>query len=104
MSRKYAIGDRVTIRTATTLFHTRTQAFMRGKTGTVVEYRPSWVIPEDEAWGRDSRDRGGREEPFYVVRFRQQDLWPGYTGHAIDSLQTEVSERWMLPAGTDEKE
>jgi hypothetical protein len=104
MSRKYAIGDRVTIRQATTLFHTRTQAFMRGKTGTVVEFRPDWVIPEDEAWGRDDAARGGREEPFYVVRFRQQDLWPNYTGHAIDTLQTEVSERWMLPAKAEGQE
>jgi len=104
MKRKYAIGDRVMIRSATSLFHTRTQAFMRGKTGTVVEYRPNWVIPEDEAWGRDDPERGGREEPFYVVRFRQRDLWPNYTGRAIDTLQTEVSERWMTAAETDRKE
>ena len=57
---KFAIGDRVTVRDGTTLFHTRTQAFTRGKTGTVVEFRPEWVIPEDEAWGRDDAERGGR--------------------------------------------
>jgi len=34
---KYAIGDRVTVKDGTTLFHTRTQAFTRGRTGIVVE-------------------------------------------------------------------
>lgn len=96
--RRFGIGDRVTVRDATTLFHTRTQAFTRGKTGTVVEFRPDWVIPEDEAWGREDAERGGRFEPFYVVRFRQKDLWPNYTGFDVDTLETEVSERWLVPA------
>ncbi|WP_319452342.1 MULTISPECIES: SH3-like domain-containing protein [unclassified Mycobacterium] len=96
--RKFAIGDRVTVRNATSLFHTRTQAFTRGKTGTIVEFRPDWVIPEDEAWGRDDAEQGGRFEPFYVVRFRQQDLWDNYTGFGVDTLETEVSERWLEPA------
>jgi thiocyanate hydrolase subunit alpha len=98
MSRKFAIGDRVTVRQATSMFHTRTQAFTRGRTGTVVEFRPDWVIPEDEAWGRDDPERGGRVEPFYVVRFRQQDLWPNYTGFDNDTLETEVCERWLMAA------
>ena len=95
--RRFSIGDRVTVRDATSLFHTRTQAFTRGKTGVVVEDRPAWVIPEDEAWGRDTPDTG-RVESFYVVRFRQKDLWPDYTGADGDTLETEVSERWLEPA------
>ncbi|MET7772738.1 SH3-like domain-containing protein [Nocardia sp. NPDC005366] len=97
MTRKYEIGDRVTVRDATSMFHTRTQAYTRGRTGVVVEYRPEWVIPEDEAWGRED----GRFEPFYVVRFRQRDLWPTYTGFDVDTLETEVSERWLTPAEED---
>jgi hypothetical protein len=38
------------------------------------------VIPEDEAWGRDTPERGGREEPFYVVRFRQKTCGPTTPG------------------------
>ncbi len=91
---KFEIGDRVTIRDATTMFHTRTQAYTRGRTGVVVEHRPEWVIPEDEAWGRDN----GRREPFYVVRFNQRDLWPEYTGSDRDTLETEFSERWLMLA------
>lgn len=93
----FEIGDRVTVRDATSLFHTRTQAFTRGRTGVIVEHRPDWVIPEDEAWGRDK----GRAEPFYVVRFNQRDLWPDYTGLDSDTLQTEVAERWLMPAEGD---
>jgi hypothetical protein len=93
----FEIGDRVTVRDATSLFHTRTQAFTRGRTGVVVEKRPDWVIPEDEAWGRGD----GRTEPFYVVRFRQRDLWPNYTGGDRDTLETECSERWLRPAEGD---
>jgi hypothetical protein len=88
---KFEIGNRVTVRQATSLFHTRTQAFTRGHTGVVVEYRPEWVIPEDEAWGRED----GRKEPFYVVRFRQDELWADYTGFEKDTLETEFSERWL---------
>ncbi len=94
MTRKFQLGERVRVGDATTLFHTRTQMFTRGHTGVVVENRPEWVIPEDEAWGRED----GRMEPFYVVRFRQRDLWPDYTGLDIDTLETEMSERWLTPA------
>jgi len=97
VTRKFQLGERVRVRDATTLFHTRTQVFTRGHSGVVVENRPEWVIPEDEAWGRED----GRMEPFYVVRFRQRDLWPDYTGLDIDTLETEVSERWLMAAGEE---
>jgi hypothetical protein len=32
------------------------------------------------------------------VRFRQRDLWPGYTGLDRDTLETEVAEGWLVPA------
>ncbi|MCW5252932.1 SH3-like domain-containing protein [Streptomyces sp. SHP 1-2] len=97
--RRFDIGDRVTVRDATSMFHTRTQVFTRGRTGVVVEMRPEWVIPEDEAWDRMET---GRVEPFYVVQFDQKDLWPDYTGFDGDTLQTEVCERWLEPAGKEQ--
>jgi thiocyanate hydrolase subunit alpha len=95
---KFEIGDEVTIRDETTLFHTRTQKYTRGHTGVVTEHRPEWVIPEDEAWDRLET---GRREPFYVVRFKQKDLWQDYTGFENDTLESEFSERWLLPAGKE---
>src|SRR4051812_22147146 len=51
--RRFEVGDRVSVREATTLFHHRTQAYIRGHVGVVVEQRPEWLIPEDEAWQRE---------------------------------------------------
>jgi hypothetical protein len=93
---RFQIGDQVTVREATTLFYTRTQGYTRGHTGTIVDTRPEWIIPEDEAF--DIIDNG-RHEPFYVVRFQQKDLWPHYTGFDADTLESEFSERWLEPAG-----
>lgn len=92
---KYKIGDTVKIRDSTTLFHTRTQRYTRGRIGVVVENRPEWVVPEDEAFGKVE---DGRYVPFYVVRFKQTDLWPRYSGSAKDTLETECSEMWLEPA------
>ena len=61
------------------------------------------MIPEDEAWGREAAENGGRLEPFYVVRFRQKDLWANYTGFDVDTLETEVSELWLEPAREEKK-
>ncbi|MEV7008295.1 SH3-like domain-containing protein [Streptosporangium sp. NPDC051022] len=91
---KFNIGDRVVIKNETTLFHTRTQQYTRGHEGVVVDHRPEWVIPEDEAWDRLET---GRKEPFYVVRFKQTELWPDYTGFSQDTLESEFSERWLQP-------
>ncbi|MFI6458348.1 SH3-like domain-containing protein [Streptosporangium amethystogenes] len=93
--RKFNIGDRVSVVDKTTLFHHRTQKFTRGQSGVVTDLRPEWVIPEDEAFDPAGN---GRKEPFYVVRFKQDDLWPDYTGHHIDTLETEFSESWLEPA------
>ncbi|WP_433213681.1 SH3-like domain-containing protein [Microtetraspora malaysiensis] len=95
---RYKIGDRVTVRDATTLFHTRTQGYTRGSTGTIVETRPEWIVPEDEAFGILEN---GRHEPFYVVRFNQKELWPDYTGFDVDTLESEFSESWLMPAGKE---
>lgn len=88
---KFKVGDKVIVRDLPSLFHTRTQGYTRGRTGVVVMLRPEWVIPEDEAWGRQE----GRREPFYMVRFKLADLWSDYNGSPIDSLETEFSERWL---------
>jgi thiocyanate hydrolase subunit alpha len=91
--RRFAVGDRVTVRERTSLFYTRTQAYTRGRTGVVTTLLDAGLIPEDEAYGRDD----GRVEPFYKVRFRQVDLWPGYPFES-DTLETEFSESWLAPA------
>jgi hypothetical protein len=49
------------------------------------------LIPEDEAF-----DTPGTLEQYYIVRFRQKDLWPEYP-FPNDTLQTESPDRWLEP-------
>ncbi|CAM3059141.1 SH3-like domain-containing protein [Prescottella defluvii] len=98
---KFKIGDRVVVKDQTSIFHTRTQAFVRNQTGVVVAHRPDWVIPEDEAFDKLET---GRTEPFYVVSFKQTDLWPRYTGYDIDTLETECAEGWLRAPDKDRQE
>jgi hypothetical protein len=51
------------------------------------------LIPEDEAFNFD----GGLEQ-YYIVRFRQKDLWEEYPFDR-DTLQTEFPEHWLEPTG-----
>lgn len=91
---KFAEGDAVRVRSLPTIFYTRTQEFVRGMTGTVARVSYESISPEDEAWDRSDQ----KPEWFYIVRFKMTDLWEGYAGPAIDTLQTEVPERWLVAA------
>ena len=74
------------------MFYTRTQNYVRGVIGTVAARTYQDLIPEDEAFNYD-----GRQEQYYIVRFRQKDLWEEYP-FDNDTLQTEFPDRWLEPA------
>jgi hypothetical protein len=86
---RFKVGDRVRVKDMPNLFYTRTQMYVRGIVGTIAECTYQDLIPEDEAFNRD-----GRLEQYYIVRFRQKDLWPEYP-FDNDTLQTESPERWL---------
>ena len=88
---RFNVGDRVRVKDLPNLFYTRTQMYVRGVVGTIAAYTYQDVIPEDEAFNRD-----GRLEQYYIVRFRQKDLWPEYP-FDNDTVQTESPERWLEP-------
>ena len=91
---KFKVGDRVKVKDLPDIFYTRCQVYTRGAVGTIAVVTHESPAPEDEAWGHVDKP-----EWFYIVRFRQIDLWPDYPAHyAKDSLQTEFSERWLEPA------
>ena len=90
---RFKIGDRVRVVNMPYLFYSRTQMYVRGVIGTIAAYTYEDLIPEDEAFNLD-----GTVEQYYIVRFRQQDIWPGYP-FPNDTLQTESPERWLEPAG-----
>jgi thiocyanate hydrolase subunit beta len=89
---RFKEGDRVRVKDLPNLFYTRTQMYVRGVIGTVAMRTYEDLIPEDEAWNRDDAQR----EQFYIVRFRQKDLWEGYP-FENDTLQTEFPDRWLEP-------
>uniref|UniRef100_UPI0035A94B1A SH3-like domain-containing protein n=1 Tax=Mesorhizobium sp. LHD-90 TaxID=3071414 RepID=UPI0035A94B1A len=90
---RFNVGDRVRVRELPNLFYTRTQMYVRSVTGTIAARTYEDLTPEDEAWNRDD----ARREQYYIVRFRQKDLWPEYP-FAADTLQTELPDGWLEPA------
>jgi thiocyanate hydrolase subunit beta len=87
---RFKEGDRVRVKDAPTLFYSRTQIWVRGVTGTIAHSVYQDLAPEDEAWNRDDALR----QQFYIVRFRQKDLWPEYP-FDNDTLQTELPDGWL---------
>lgn len=90
---RFKVGDRVRVVDMPYLFYSRTQMYVRGVVGTIADCTYQDLIPEDEAFNRE-----GTIEQYYIVRFRQQDIWPEYP-FPNDTLQTESPERFLEPAG-----
>ena len=88
---RFKVGDRVQVKDMPNIFYTRTQNYVRGAVGTIAARTYQDLIPEDEAFNYD-----GRLEQYYIVRFRQKDLWEEYPFDS-DTLQTELPDRWLEP-------
>jgi nitrile hydratase subunit beta len=85
-------GMAVKVRDLTARGHVRTPAYVRGRHGWIERLQGRFPDPERRAYGAD----GLPPVPLYLVRFRQSDLWPGYSG--ADSLILDVFEHWLEPA------
>nr|WP_296773563.1 SH3-like domain-containing protein [Rhodococcus sp. (in: high G+C Gram-positive bacteria)] len=88
---RFGVGDSVQVRELPVVFYTRTPEYVRGAVGEIAAVAYESPAPEDETWDRP----GAVAEWFYVVRFSLSTLWHGYTGPTIDTLQTEIPERWL---------
>jgi nitrile hydratase subunit beta len=64
-------GDRVRVRAEHVSGHVRMPAYIRGKTGVVVQESPRYPFPDAHAHGVAAED-----EPTYDVRFASTHLWP----------------------------
>ncbi len=91
----FTVGDRVKVRELPAMFYTRTPEYVRGAEGVIAEVAYESPAPEDETWDREDVT----PEWFYVVRFKQSELWDNYYGPEGDTLQTEIPERWLQAAG-----
>lgn len=96
MSARFAPGDRVVVDKRYPRGHCRTPFYIRGKAGVVERICGEFANPEKLAYGRD----GLPKRPLYRVRFRQPDVWPNYAGNDTDTVDIEIYEHWLKPAGT----
>jgi nitrile hydratase len=91
MSARFTPGDRVAVRTSKSPGHIRTPHYVRGRVGVVERVCGPYPNPEEKAYGRS----GSPPRPLYRVRFRQADLWPGYSGPPADVVEVEIYEHWL---------
>ena len=94
MELRYALGHRLSVIDRVHSGHLRTPAYVRGKTGEVIRVVGPMLNPEQLAYGYS----GVPGKILYRVRFRQTDLWPGYSGNSRDTLEIELYEHWLAEA------
>jgi len=94
MEQRFKIGDRVRVDGRGSLGHCRTPSYLRGQTGTVVGVHGVFRDPEVLAYNRP----GYPARVLYKVRFAQSEVWKRYAGAAVDQIEVDVYENWLLPA------
>jgi hypothetical protein len=87
---RFTAGERVRIRTDFPPGHVRTPVYVRGKTGIVTGRFGAFKNPEVAAYRLE-----GPQKVLYLVRFRQADLWPDYTGPETDTVDVDLYEHWL---------
>jgi nitrile hydratase len=90
----FSPGDKVLIDARPVQGHCRTPWYLRGREGVVVEILGRFRDPERLAYHKP----GLPVLTLYKVRFRQQELWPGYGGNSADTLEADIYEPWLSPA------
>ena len=75
---RFKPGDRVRVRADSVPGHVRMPAYVRGKSGVVVNESPPYPFPDAHAHGMPADD-----EPTYDVQFRSEDLWPDARDSAL---------------------
>jgi nitrile hydratase subunit beta len=91
---RFQPGDHVAARPAYPLGHVRTPLYLRGKAGIVERLCGQFPNPEERAYSRS----GLPLQPLYRVRFRQNDVWPDYSGKVTDTVDIEIYQHWLEPA------
>ena len=91
----FTTGDRVQVAFVHPPGHRRTPFYIRGKVGIVERYCGEHLNPEELAYGWPGTPR----KRLYRVRFRQADIWPAYDGPIQDTVDVDIYEHWLKPAG-----
>jgi nitrile hydratase len=87
----FAIGDKVRVKNEFVSGHVRAPAYIRGKSGVVVDISPAYPYPDAHAHGIRAQD-----EPTYDVSFRTEELWPQAADEA--TVQVGVFESYLEQA------
>ena len=87
----FAPGQRVRVKTGDPPGHIRTPSYLRGKEGVIEDRQGIFRNPEELAFGKT----GLPKKPLYLVRFRQPDVWQGYSGPGADTLSADIYEHWL---------
>ncbi len=95
---RFKPGERVHVRRAYPPGHVRTPWYVRGHEGVVERLCGAYPNPEELAYARS----GQPAQPLYRVRFVQRELWPDYLGAPSDTLDVEIYQHWLEPAGTQQ--
>ncbi|WP_416414653.1 SH3-like domain-containing protein [Pantoea sp. App145] len=67
---RFAPGDSVRAKNIHPIGHTRLPRYVRGRSGTIVQYHGSFVFPDTYAHGK-----GEKPQHLYSVRFEAEELW-----------------------------
>ncbi|SFD52164.1 nitrile hydratase [Bosea sp. CRIB-10] len=94
---RFSAGARVYIVDLGKTGHVRIPWYVRYKEGEIERYCGAYANPEDLAYARHDRPK----VDLYRVRLRQTDLWPDYDGEKRDTLDIEVYDHWLEPAGDE---
>ena len=95
MSPRFDTGERVRVRKVDAPGHIRTPWYIRGHEGVVERFCGYFKNPEELAYCRP----GTPLRALYRVRFEQARVWPAYRGAAGDTLDIDIYEHWLEPAG-----
>ena len=74
--------------------HVRTPAYLRGKTGWVERTLGPFPNPEERAYGHK-----GTPLPLIRLRFTMAEVWGDAAENPHDTLDAEIYEHWLEPAG-----
>jgi hypothetical protein len=92
---RFDVGDKVQVLDLNIEGHIRTPSYIRGKSGTVIQFCGFFLNPEDLSVGITS----GPVCPLYRVSFVMKELWPVYDRDEDDELCIEIYDHWLDSVG-----
>lgn len=88
---RFAVGDSVRVKLATSPLHTRAPRYVRGRPGVIEAHHGGHVFPDANAAGQ-----GEQPTHLYTVRFAARDLW-GEQAATRDSVCADLWEPYLEP-------